>query len=755
MVVPAQAQVSPYGPLRSALEIATKKPTGPLEPPGNPGLLPKTANRLPDPQEENANVFKVVRAGEVHYVGDEVHINDGGELLIRGYRVFANAARGNRRTQIWELDGNVKVIGRDVAVDGERVIVDFQNETYRSFNAESQMDPQFLNNPTLRDKVYVSGRESYGSQREVRATDSDFTTCNYPHPHFEIAGEETTVQPGVRAIIRRARFRLFDHTLFTLPYLLIPLQDRNYKYTPDVGQSPDEGYYVKNRYGLPLKRNRFLDTRLDYMSKLGTGTGAGYGYQSAKSNGELTVYKITGKSDALNFSNRHDQTFSFGRLTLANDIQRNNYLSAPGTTMMQNRANLEMPWAGGRTRLGYGRTNNDSTNFSSTNQTITIGDDRRFGSSLNTRLNVNYSSNASRGFGSGTKREQIDVQFQGDQELRKATASLEYQRSIPVGDTTNFYSGADRTPVLTLASDARRLFGDSADRAFPFRTSLSLGEFQGTTQGSQITRSAFDFNFQKYGASQQRFKTDFNGQFRQGVYSDDTAQYTLTFGSGMTYRTGPRTAVNLRYNYLRPYGYTPLVIDRTGQTNQVTLDGSAEFFRSLKLGLQTGYDILQLKEKRTPWQQVGVRSEWQPHKWFMLRGLSNYDSINQKWSSVRLDMTYLPGATALTVGARFDGVRHTWSSLNLVLENLKIGRTRLSTILQYNGYTKRFDSKQYNLIYDLHCAEAIVNVTENNIGFRPGREVQFLIRLKAFPFGTNFGNGRRGQPLGVGTGRDF
>jgi LPS-assembly protein len=742
-------------PLKS-IRTTIAKPQGsdPLEPPGAPGLPPKLPPRNPDPNEPEAG-FRVVQAGSVYYYGDEVHVNGGGEMLIRGYHVFADRGRGNRSTEVWELEGNVRVIGSETVISGDRIIVDFKSETYRAFSAESQLSPRFLGTDQLLDQAYVDGRESFGSRYEVQSRDGAFTTCNYDHPHYELAGEDTVVRAGRRVILRRTRIRLFDRTLFTLPYLVIPLQQQNYKYTPDVGQSRDEGYYVKNRYGIPLRSGQVLDTRLDYMSKLGTGTGAGIAYGGGTSNGELTAYQITGQANTLNIANRHEQQFRWGSLSLSNDLQRNNYLSAPGTSLLQNRATLNLPWQGGSSRINYNRSNNESSGFSSSNQTITLSDNRRWRSGLNTRLDVNHVSTGSRGFGTSNSREQIDLLFHGDRELRRATIGLDYQRSIPIGDVANFFSGSDRTPVVTLASDSRRLFGQSADRFLPFTTELSLGEYQNTSTDGRVTRSAFDFNFRKSDGSSGRLRTEWNGQFKQGLYSDDTAQYILRFGSGITYRTSRDTSINLRYNYLRPYGFTPLSIDRSGRTNIVTLDASARTFRTLKLGVQTGYDIFRLDEGQVPWQQVGVRSEWEPSKWFLLRGLSNYDTFQQQWSSVRLDLTYRPGATLFTIGARYDGIRQVWGGVNVVLQNLKVGRTRFSTILQYNGYTRQFDSRQYNLIYDLHCAEAVVNVIENNVGFRAGREIQFLLRLKAFPFSTQFGNGRRGQPLGIGTGRDF
>lgn len=739
-----------------AVTAAVKqRPSQPLEPTGNPGLAPRNAGPLPTPGESD-RTFRLIRTGNVTGGGDLMTLTGGLEFLNRGYRVFADNARGNRRTDVWELEGNVRILGRDSVVSGQRIIVDFRNETYRSFGSDAQLSPKFLGAARLQDQLYISGRESYGDRGEILTHDADLTTCTYEHPHFDLEAAESRVVPGKVAILKRVRLRLFGRTALNLPYLVIPLQDRSYRYTPDVGQSPAEGYYIKNRYGVALKNDRILDTRLDYMEKLGTGTGFGYAYDGKSSRGSAKIYQITGKANTLNFSNQHIQDFRWGQLSVENDLQRNNYLTASTSTLLQNRANLAIPWGGGNTRLGLSRSVNDSDSYTTTGQTITLGDNRVWRSGLKTNLSLNHVTNDSKFTSSSTKREQLDVVLQTEKDIRVATATIDYQRSIPIGDTANFYGGADRTPVVTLASDAKRLFGPSVDRALPFKTELSMGEFEDQTGSEHVTRSAFDLNFQKNNRSQDRFKVDYSGRFRQGIYSNDTAQYTLNYGQQMSYRLGRDSSVNLRYNYLRPFGYTPVSIDRTGKTNLVTLDATTRVLPPLLLGVQSGYDMQQIENKAaTPWQQVGFRSELSVDKWFLLRGLSTYDTSRQVWSSVRFDLTYRPGATLLSIGSRYDGVQQAWSTVNIFLNNLKVGRTRFSTTLAYNGYTKRFESREYSFIYDLHCAEALLNVQEYETGYQPGRQVQLMIRLKAFPFNIPFGVGRRGQPLGVSGGRDF
>src|SRR5205814_681848 len=119
------------------------------------------------------------------------------------------------------------------------------------------------------------------------------------------------------------------------------------------------------------------------------------------------------------------------------------------------------------------------------------------------------------------------------------------------------------------------------------------------------------------------------------------------------------------------------------------------------------------------------------------------------------DLAYRPGATFVSIGAQYDGVRQVWGSTNILINGLTWGRLRASTILQYNGYLKKFQTQQYSFIYDLHCAEAILEVLDNQTGFRPGRQIQFYLRLKALPFFSPFGTGSFGQALGTGGGVRF
>jgi hypothetical protein len=725
----------------------------PVTPEGFPPLAPKT-EPLPD---SNVGLQKderihVLRLPFFQRSGNVITGWGGVRVQYQGWDIFAQKIIMDLDANVFEAEGDVQIFGEEAVITGERVIVNFDNDSYQAFNAESQIDPTILKGE-FRDALYVRAKSSHGTERELFGTDTIVTTCNYPEPHYHIDADRTTIRPGVRAILRDVKLVILGKTILNLPYLSIPLNEPSYRYLPEFGQNEQDGYFVKARYGIPLKdQNDFLDARLDYFEKRGLALGGDWNYAGAAATGLLSLYALSGLDKTFNLTNRHQQKFGFGTLTLDNSYQQNNFLTAPESTLLSTRATLDLPQRAGTTRIGLTRTENDSVSFENLLQTISLNDNRRYGPNTNSRLDLNWTENKS----TFTEREQVDVKAEATHDLKKAQAKFEYQRSIPVGDIQNFFSSNDRTPVFSLISDSRRLFGEKTPLGIPFQTELSVGEYVDSFSRERITRSAFDLQFNKPQGSADKLKLGYSGRFKQGLYSDDTAQYILALNSQLSYTLGERQAVNLRYNYLRPYGFTPLQIDRSGETNTLALDATYRPIRPVLLGLQSGYDMLASDLGRdSSWQTIGFRTEYDASSYLRFRTLSTYDPVRKLWNSTRVDVTWRPGSTLVTLGARYDGVRQVWGDVNLIVDGFTWGRLKTSALINWNGYLQEIQSQQFSFVYDLHCAEAVLDIIDNKVGFRSGQQINFFIRLKAFPSLSNFGFGNFGQPLGTGTGRRF
>lgn len=725
----------------------------PTEPTGFPGIPPKMG-ALPEPKPPGYDDrrFRIVQAGDIQRSGNIVTITGGAHVQYRGYDILADQIVGDLTTEIFDAAGNVRVQGRDAEVTGGKVRVSYPDRTYRAWDANSQLQPSLLQGQFL-NPIYVKAKESYGSQRELFANDSVSTSCDYQDPHYYIDARRATIRPGTRAIFRDLGLVVLDHRILKLPFLSVPLNQPSYRYIPEFGRNEQDGYYVKARYGIPLDNPRNnLDARLDYFEKRGNAFGGDYNYAAKSITGLLSVYALMGATKTFDLTSQHQQQFKWGSLNLNTNYQQNNFFSSPGTTLLNTRLQLMFPQGRSSSQLAVYQNDSKSAGFESTQRTISLLDNRVFNPRLRSNLDLAWVTNDS----GSVKQEQVDVHLTGDQDLKKATARFEYQRSIPVGQVENFFSASDRTPLLSLESDSRRLLGKSAPANMPFTTGLSFGEFVDASSRDHIGRQAFSLDFQRLDNTQKRASFTANGRFRQGLYTDGTAQYLLGLGTVFNYRLGSDTGINLRYNYIRPYGFSPLVIDQTGKTNLISADLSYRPFKSLLVGAQSGYDLEAIRlGSQTGYQFVGVRTEYEPAKWFSLRTLSNYDPFQQIWNSVRVDLAYRPGATFISIGSQYDGVRQVWGSTNLYIDGLKLGRLSFSTLLQYNGYLKRFQTQHYSMIYDLHCAEAVLEILDNQTGFRPGRQVLFFLRVKALPFTSPFGVGANGGALGTGGGIRF
>lgn len=757
------AQGQTYDALYTAVRAAKDHGVIPVPTQGNvtdikgfPGLKSREG-ALPEPDKsaDQARGLVVVHTDTFTRTGDDVALDGGVELLYKGYHILADKARGNLANEIFNFSGNVKIYGEAGSIKGDSVMAEFKTKFFRALDSDSDIKPVSTKGLLL-DDLYVKGKDTHGTRREIFNIDGTATTCNYEEPHYEILAGRSTIRPYRRAIFHDIDLIILHRRVLHLPFLSVPLNEPNYNYLPQVGQSPLEGYFVKSRYGVPLRNDvNNLDARIDYFSKLGGALGGDYRYGMRDQN-LLSVYGLPSGPHSFEVSSHHKQDLGKLNVALDNEYQSHNYLIDANSVSLNSRALLTYTRKASTSRLTYSRTGSENVGFSTTNQSIGFNDDRSLTSKFRSSLQVNWSKyDTEIASTSAVSRQQLTVTSDLKDDLARATAELRYQRNIPIGDTSNFFNSSDQTPVLSLTSDARRLFGAKAQSFLPFTTSLSTGQFTDPIRQGHIERTIYDLNFNKADTGQRRSGLSFDGRFRQGIYSDNTAQFVLGVNTNYMYRLGKDTAFHFNYNLLRPEGYAPLSMDRTGRTDQATADVSFRPLRTVLLGAQSGYDFTQLLTQNTAWQSLGVRAEYQPRKNLSIRTLSTYDTYQRGWSNIRADIGYKTGPTFVAFGLRYDAVRETLGNANAYISALRWGRLSADVRIEYNGYLKQFSAQQYGLVYDLHCAEAILQVLDTGYGFNSGRQIIFFIRIKALPFNSLFGTGQRGQPIGTGTGRDF
>lgn len=136
--------------------------------------------------------------------------------------------------------------------------------------------------------------------------------------------------------------------------------------------------------------------------------------------------------------------------------------------------------------------------------------------------------------------------------------------------------------------------------------------------------------------------------------------------------------------------------------------------------------------------------------------MASFDPNTGRFLSVTGDFRFRGRARfALDLVTRYDPARKRFGQVNGYLD-LPVGRWwRLVTMMQYNGYLARFESRNLQIVRDLHCLEASIAYQENPFGYRADRQITFQLRVKAFPMFQRLGSGAFGQLSDTGIGEAF
>lgn len=708
--------------------------------------IPKDAvpERLNQRELDEERRFKVLKAGEFNREGDTFKASGGVHFQFRDYDVKADAVDGDLATEIFELEGNIHVVGKDLDVKGESGTLRAKEREVAFRNARGSLGPQLIKNG-LSDNIYIRG-SGEGSEQQYTLTDSGCTTCSLDHPHWELRARTIQVIPNERLVLRGVGVRILGRTRLSLPYVSLPLDRDLPRYLPEFGQSADEGVFVKTRFGLDTRGTDLLDARVDLLSRLGLGLGTELKYAL----GSAALYGIFGPNQSLVGNIDHRQKVLGAEGTLNLNYSQRNYLTAPDSTTLSSRAGLQ--WR--PLRVNFNRSTSQTGTFRSESQTVSVAAQPRLAGwqmSVDGALQSSLSRSTNSDF--RTDRSVFDLRLRGNRSFRSVDADFLYSRSIPISEINNFFNAGDQTPLLTMNSNSGRLLGGKSRWPLTF----SVGELSDPVRRSPLSRMSFETSAPNQTVKSGRATLNTSGRFRQNLYSDDTAQFLLGYDAGLAYQTTGVDSLRINYRYLRAQGFAPLSGDRTGRSDALSVDFATKLPNDLSLTAGTGYDFLDRSGKVTPWQTLITRVEWNRDPTTSARLFMTYDPVQQVWQSLRFDTRFTgAGDSRFAVGLRYDGTRSRLGSAALLAENVRFGKLTLNALLNYNGFTKRLDSHQYEAIWDMHCSEAILTWQENRTGFRNGRTINFTIRLKAFPFGSNFGTGTRGQSVfGSNAGLNF
>lgn len=751
-----------------------------------PGLVPSAnpndANTVVDVDRsvilDNADTFSQTEQGKFTGTGN-VKVRYQGYTLT-GDRVDVDTDRG-----LATFTGNVHLLapnGQKADAGQNGVLrVNLRRGTYTLTGARSVVQPEETQLGLILP-VYVYGGVVRGRPGFIDARGGRFTTCDFLDPHYSFGAREIYLIPGKRIVGRNVSFYRKDRRLFTIPYFVAPLDQRLARQTifPQVGQTPDEGYFIKFAFGYALAASLPGILRIDEFQKKGTGLGFDQSYGDSsrpqRGSGTASIYRLYDRSrgvEDVNGSINHVQQFGTISAALNSQFQQNSYYAGLSKSLSQN-TSLNLSRAVGNVSTSLLTTLTQNSFGLGRSQTLTSSLDNTYRptglSSLETRFD--FSQNQSPGLIGNlgaSDRQELDSNLDYRQTSRVADFELlatKYTQLKNTGGSSQFFGGLERLPEFRIATDALRLAALSRFLPKTTRLDLSLGAFNEPSSLTSSQRARFNFDL---GTTTQKLSGrstfDYGGSFQQGFYGNDTAQYVLNGRTAYRLRIGTKSTLGATYTYLRPYGYTPYQFDYAGSTNLVGLNLAVQERRSFRLSVGTGYDLNRLHPlpgfRATPYQTLSTQALYTPSAAFAFRTTTSYDLNTNRL----LDLTNtlrLRGTNDLSLDAsgRFSPTLHRYTTINgsLSLPFLRDPNPReesgyrLRAIGGYNGITSRFDYKGLALTRSWHDYELSAIYQDVPNGLRPGSTFTLNFRLKAFPAYEPFATGQYGQALDTGIG---
>jgi lipopolysaccharide export system protein LptA len=748
---PPSEQIKPVehvpGPLlETPSPIEPSKPVGPVPHP----------TRIPE-QAGNYIGFSADSARTTFDNGKPVLTIVTGNVTARYKDMLITAEKGqvDYKTNLAVFEGNVVFRLGIQEARGERIEINIDTFAWSIASAKITVTPEFAKG-MIKAPIFASAAKITGLRdRQVSAYGSTVTTCDLPHEHYDIVTREMTVYPNDKIVFRNASFFVLGKRLFSLPRFVVPIKDieKNPNLIPRFGQSAEEGVYVKLGYSALASKSNMTFVLADLMQRKGVGLGIQDFYKTAGGSGSAYFYSLNDQNigqHTLTGRLKHSQVWGDLKMEASSDFRSNSYLYAPQSKSLDNRLSFTRDTPGSRSSLIVSQS--ISSVFQRTTTTAAnLRDTETFDPKTSLATSFDYT-----GYGSpaGT-RARLTSQTLFTKRGEKFDWDISAQKLTDLSDEAfvgkGQFGGIERLPEVSISSDTARL-GHILPFNLPARMRFSYGRFVQVPL-SENDRAFLDITSPSTQYSlTNTWSATTGGGFKQFVYGDNTAQYSVDAEAQLSKKLGDTSTFALTYRYQKPKGFTPFRFDFVGKYNIVNASLNLADSEKFKVSLVGGYNF---EQSQFPWQDSVFRFSYQPTKSVLLYTATGYDFNRSQWRQVINQLRIRAKDTfKLDIGTRYDPISSKLATVRGLLDTAVGNRNHVQAIAGWNGFTNTFDYRGLSITRDLHCWEASITYV-NQGGFYTNNGIYFNIRIKAFPLLDNFGMGNFGQALDTSVGQVY
>jgi hypothetical protein len=685
--------------------------------------------------------------------------------------ISAPSAIGNADEQWMLLTGGIVLESKGETAFGSELYIDLKERSWRLTDATGTLTPRFLGGKTTAP-LYIQGPELYGGRAELQVVWGGFTSCDLEHPHYTIEAREIDVYPEDKVIARHAAMRVHGKRLITIGYLVYPLHKKGERdpLVPRLGQSRDEGMFLKTRYNYPTG-GTYGALNLDLMERKGIGYGIAQDYKLGATLGSIVLYFLKDKAsgtDSMTGRWTQDGKLFGNSLRITHELRQRSYLYSTASTTASTTLTFNRPLTTGArsaTSLSYTGIVSKGFFYSATAQ-------------ANWRQDYIMSSNWRAQMNLGLSQQDRHIEDQGADQNLDASLSIrgsegpfdielshlrrhDLDRERNTQDTRySLFEKFSEVSVSTGAGSSSQQLGWGFLAPLRPQVELTYGDYMDNPSGVRAERWMLDsgLTWSSRARSQPASRAiALRGsvQYRQYFYSDDTAQYAVEDNLSLSIPLWSKGAsFQLRHSMRRRRGYTPFMRDIESRRhlltgNLVIARGGNERFM---FSAGSGYDF---RNDDYPWQTLQLQLHTRPHRNYDFTFSTGRDLNRDMWRPLIGRMRWeLPSGRFVELGARYDLESDQLELLRGEIDTGFWKKWRLEALFGYDGRTREFEYTHFRLTRDLHCWTASVTVM-NELRYSGRRQVLFELGIKAFPTKEKYGTGFGGQGFGTSVGQGF
>ncbi|MHC9542499.1 MAG: LptA/OstA family protein [Vulcanimicrobiota bacterium] len=537
-----------------------------------------------------------IRAQRIKYDKNKVQAWGDVHILHKGATLQADQIDYDEETKIVKAEGNVRITQAGETVFGESLIYHTDAERAILWNGYGSTSRMEMSGKKMTGRLYFWGTKIIKEKEYIKIEKGHFTTCDLPKgaQHYNFAVKEAVIYPEDRLVAKHVGVYLHNKLMMNRPLVVLSLKKKDEKQNlfPSLGYSEMDGYYLKEKLPLQMKKEDTGSVALDVYQKTGIGAGLDYSHQIGQSGRyNMHWYQLSPRYDAVmqndlsktvstqrvgkqEFSNFLNYAFP-GNLNVGFGYSTYKYAYPQTGDVSWNNNNFYISKGGQKYNYIYSQGSTTYQNFTNTNKNLDyyyrLNNNMRFhmGSFVTTYQGSNFSTRSLWQFNS-------DIFAQGDY----LDTMLSYKNTK--GDSVFFF---DKLPELTFISKKFSLFD------VPFNAALSMGQYHEEPTHVNMGRSNFQISTKNLTwPVGEKGRFDLGCGFRQMNYEDKGAKYVVTTGAGF-YQDLGFIGAHFNYFYQRPEGYSPFLTDFVGKYNLVT--GGIDLFNKKKYSLSffTGYDF--------------------------------------------------------------------------------------------------------------------------------------------------------------------